>query len=94
MVNAATPDTLHKVRAHRRAANCLSLGQVDLQDNALLDAPLALAHIQPRLRVLQPLASQVAAETARFDAPMQRHKRCIGEPADDMPEILDWQWTP
>ena len=39
------------------------------------------------------LGGQVEAETARFNATMQRHKRYIGEHGDDMPEILNWRWT-
>ena len=45
------------------------------------------------IRRIPRLAGQVAAETARFDATMQRHKLHIGEHGDDMPEILDWRWT-
>ena len=44
-----TPDALQKMHAYWRAANYLSVGQIYLQDNALLDAPLTLAHIKPRL---------------------------------------------
>ncbi len=39
------------------------------------------------------LANQVAAETARYETTMQRHKLYIGEHGEDMPEILDWRWT-
>ena len=39
------------------------------------------------------LAGQVSAETARFNATMQRHKRYNGEHGDDMPDILNWRWT-
>ena len=39
------------------------------------------------------LAGHVEAETARFNATMQRHKRYINEHGDDMPEILNWRWT-
>ncbi len=45
------------------------------------------------IRRIPRLAGQVAAETARFEASMQRHKRYIGEHGDDMPEILAWRWT-
>ena len=45
------------------------------------------------IRRIPRLAGQVAAETARFEATMQRHKLYIGEHGDDMPEVLDWQWT-
>jgi len=45
------------------------------------------------IRRVPRLAGQVAAETARFDATMQRHKLYIGEHGEDMPEILDWRWT-
>ena len=49
MSNSLTPDTLQKMHAYWRAANYLSVGQIYLQDNALLDAPLKLEHIKPRL---------------------------------------------
>ena len=38
-----------KMDAYWRAANYLSVGQIYLRDNALLDIPLTLAHIKPRL---------------------------------------------
>ena len=45
------------------------------------------------VRRIPRLAAQVEAETARFDATRQRHKRCIAEHGDDMPEILGWRWS-
>ena len=42
-------DLLRKMHAYWRAANYLSVGQIYLQDNALPDVPLALAHVKPRL---------------------------------------------
>jgi xylulose-5-phosphate/fructose-6-phosphate phosphoketolase len=44
-----SPDLLQKMHAYWRAANYLSVGQIYLQDNALLEAPLRLEHIKPRL---------------------------------------------
>jgi xylulose-5-phosphate/fructose-6-phosphate phosphoketolase len=37
------------MHAYWRAANYLSVGQIYLQDNALLEVPLTLEHIKPRL---------------------------------------------
>jgi xylulose-5-phosphate/fructose-6-phosphate phosphoketolase len=45
------------------------------------------------IRRIPRLADRVAAETARYQATMQRHKLYIGEHGDDMPEILEWRWT-
>ena len=45
----ATPDTLRRMHAYWRAANYLSVGQIYLLANPMLDEPLALAHIKPRL---------------------------------------------
>jgi xylulose-5-phosphate/fructose-6-phosphate phosphoketolase len=45
------------------------------------------------IRRIPRLAGQVAAESARFEATMQRHKHYIAAHGDDMPEILDWRWT-
>ena len=42
-------DLLRKMHAYWRAANYLSVGQIYLQDNALLETPLKLEHIKPRL---------------------------------------------
>jgi len=42
-------DLLQKMHAYWRAANYLSIGQVYLQDNALLERPLQLEDIKPRL---------------------------------------------
>ena len=43
------PDLLQNMHAYWRAANYLSVGQIYLQDNPLLEAPLERAHIKPRL---------------------------------------------
>ncbi len=43
------PDLLQKMHAYWRAANYLSVGQIYLLDNPLLEAPLERAHIKPRL---------------------------------------------
>ncbi len=43
------PDLLRKMDAYWRAANYLTVGQIYLRDNALLEDPLTLAHIKPRL---------------------------------------------
>ena len=43
------PDELQKMHAYWRAANYLSVGQIYLLDNPLLQEPLKLEHIKPRL---------------------------------------------
>src|SRR5579872_2565062 len=42
-------DLLRKMHAYWRAANYLSVRQIYLQDNPLLETPLRLEHIKPRL---------------------------------------------
>ncbi|NML27461.1 phosphoketolase family protein [Zoogloea sp. G-4-1-14] len=44
-----SPDLLRRMHAWWRAANYLSVGQIYLRANPLLEAPLSLAHIKPRL---------------------------------------------
>jgi xylulose-5-phosphate/fructose-6-phosphate phosphoketolase len=44
-----TPELLHGIDAYWRAANYLSVGQIYLQDNPLLEVPLERSHIKPRL---------------------------------------------
>ena len=44
-----SPDLLEKMDAYWRAANYLSVGQIYLKDNPLLEVPLKLEHIKPRL---------------------------------------------
>jgi len=44
-----TADELHLIHGYWRAANYLSIGQIYLLDNPLLQEPLTLAHIKPRL---------------------------------------------
>src|SRR6202034_1780139 len=43
------PDLLAKMDAYWRAANYLSVGQIYLKDNPLLEEPLTLEHVKPRL---------------------------------------------
>jgi xylulose-5-phosphate/fructose-6-phosphate phosphoketolase len=47
--NSLSPGLLDKMHAYWRAANYLSVGQIYLQDNPLLEVPLKLEHIKPRL---------------------------------------------
>jgi len=49
MTDPLPPDLLDKMNAYWRAANYLSVGQIYLQANPLLEVPLTLAHIKPRL---------------------------------------------
>ena len=49
MPPALSPDLLEKMDAYWRAANYLSVGQIYLKDNPLLESPLKLEHIKPRL---------------------------------------------
>ena len=49
MPDPLTVDFLEKMDAYWRAANYLSVGQIYLQDNPLLEVPLTLEHVKPRL---------------------------------------------
>src|SRR5256886_12665952 len=49
MPDVLSPDLLEKMDAYWRAANYLTVGQIYLQDNPLLETPLKLEHIKPRL---------------------------------------------
>jgi xylulose-5-phosphate/fructose-6-phosphate phosphoketolase len=49
MANPLSLDLLAKMDAYWRAANYLSVGQIYLQDNPLLELPLERRHIKPRL---------------------------------------------
>jgi xylulose-5-phosphate/fructose-6-phosphate phosphoketolase len=44
-----TPDMLRRMDAYWRAANYLSVGQIYLRDNAMLDRPLTITDVKPRL---------------------------------------------
>src|SRR5471030_2676765 len=44
-----SPGLLEKMHAYWRAANYLSVGQIYLRDNPLLNVPLTMEHIKPRL---------------------------------------------
>ena len=48
-MSTLSPDLLRKMHAWWRAANYLSVGQIYLHANPLLEEPLTLAHIKPRL---------------------------------------------
>ena len=49
MQGPLSPELLRRMHAYWRAANYLSVGQIYLQDNPLLEDPLTLEHIKPRL---------------------------------------------
>ena len=49
MPDTLTPELLRKMDAYWRASNYLSVGQIYLQDNALLEVPLTIEHVKPRL---------------------------------------------
>jgi phosphoketolase len=49
MPDALSSDLVEKMDAYWRAANYLSVGQVYLKDNPLLESTLKLEHIKPRL---------------------------------------------
>jgi xylulose-5-phosphate/fructose-6-phosphate phosphoketolase len=49
MPDTLSPELLRKMDAYWRAANYLTVGQIYLQDNPLLEVPLAREHIKPRL---------------------------------------------
>ena len=49
MPNPLSPEEIHRVDAHWRAANYLSVGQIYLYANPLLTEPLRIEHIKPRL---------------------------------------------
>ena len=44
-----SPELLRRMHGYWRAANYLSVGQIYLQANPLLDSPLAFEHVKPRL---------------------------------------------
>ncbi|HUO33737.1 MAG TPA: phosphoketolase family protein [Candidatus Acidoferrum sp.] len=49
MEGPLAPEQLRKIHAHWRAANYLSVGQIYLKDNPLLERPLSPEDIKPRL---------------------------------------------
>ena len=49
MPESLSPELLEKMHAYWRAANYISVGQIYLQDNPLLESPLRREHIKPRL---------------------------------------------
>ena len=49
MKNTLSPDLLEKMHAYWRAANYLTVGQIYLEDNPLLERPLSVEDIKPRL---------------------------------------------
>ncbi len=49
MPDPLSPELLQRMNAYWRAANYLSVGQIYLRDNPLLETPLRLEHIKPRL---------------------------------------------
>jgi xylulose-5-phosphate/fructose-6-phosphate phosphoketolase len=49
MASVLSDDQLHRMHAYWRAANYLSVGQIYLRENPMLDEPLERAHIKHRL---------------------------------------------
>ena len=48
-MSSLDPEHLEKMNAYWRAANYLSVGQIYLKDNPLLDRPLSINDVKPRL---------------------------------------------
>ncbi len=48
-IGPLSPDLLDRMHRYWQAANYLTIGQIYLQENALLRAPLGVEHIKPRL---------------------------------------------
>ena len=44
-----SPELVHRMHAYWRAANYLSVGQIYLQCNPLLQLALGIEHVKPRL---------------------------------------------
>ena len=53
MPNSLSPDLLAKMHAYWRAANYLSVGQIYLQKNPLVETPLQLQDIKTRIESLR-----------------------------------------
>ena len=72
---ALSPDLLEKMDAYWRAANYLSVGQIYLQDDPLLESPLERKHmgvVSPKLGLTgrrQGPSNPPAAARGRRDAP-------------------------
>jgi len=49
MSDTLSPELLQKMDAYWRAANYLTVGQIYLKDNPLLEVPLRLEHLKSRL---------------------------------------------
>ena len=49
MPDSLSPELMQKMHAYWRAANYLSVGQIYLKDNPLLEVALTLDHVKPRL---------------------------------------------
>jgi xylulose-5-phosphate/fructose-6-phosphate phosphoketolase len=49
MKGPLSQELLEKMHAYWRAANYLSVGQIYLKDNPLLEEPLTIEHVKPRL---------------------------------------------
>lgn len=52
MSEPLTPELLNKMNAYWRAANYLSVGQIYLKDNPLLERPLSMDDIKPGCSVI------------------------------------------
>jgi xylulose-5-phosphate/fructose-6-phosphate phosphoketolase len=68
-----SPDLLETIDAYWRAANYLTVGQIYLQDNPLLETALKIGHIKPRLRSLR--WTTVGECSAKFERTIQRTSR-------------------
>ena len=62
-----TPEMLHKMDAHRRAANYLSVGQIYLYDNPLLKRTLMLADVEHGTRTT-PFGKQLEGSMKSYKA--------------------------
>jgi phosphoketolase len=90
-----SPELLTKMDAYWRAANYLSVRQIYLNDNPLLERPptldKAIAHCTAGPGIWTWASKEDAAEQWYSEA-IQRLRLYVAENGDDLPEIKNWRW--
>ena len=87
------PEQVRQLDAYRRAANYLSVGQIYLYDNPLLNDLDRFHLVIDTIARLPQTGAQGRRLKRRLMDKLTGHKQYINQHGQDLPEIRAWQWS-